>query len=444
MYKRLSAIMFPILAIMLVGALYWGYQENQEKNSILIKAENSYQRSFHNLSYHLDQLHTELGNALAVNSTSQNFQRKCLVNVWRITSEAQSEINQLPLTLMPFHETEKFLADIANFAYRTAIRDLSKNPITSKEMETLKALYQHSNEISSEIRTVQEKVLSDHLRWMDVEVAMASEDSVRDNTIIDGFKLVDEKVTEYSDVDFGPSAPDIFDSHSMKQLSGEMVDEQEIIKKAVNFLHVPADDLQIVENGKGTEFQSYSVTVNQNDNVLQLDYTKKGGHLVYFINNREVNETKLTPQQAEQKAQQFLQEHEFGQMEPVGYDFYENVASLTFASKKNNVIIYPEKLVVRVALDNGEITGLNASSYVYEKKDRKWNSPKLTEAEAREKLNPELKVTETTMALIEDELDNDRLTYQFMGKLNDSMYRIYIDAFTGEEVKIENIKMAEA
>lgn len=34
MYKRLSSVMFPIFAVLLVGALVWGYQENQEKNAI--------------------------------------------------------------------------------------------------------------------------------------------------------------------------------------------------------------------------------------------------------------------------------------------------------------------------------------------------------------------------------------------------------------------------
>ena len=78
MYKRLSAIFFPIATVLLIGALMWGYQENQEKNSILIKAENQYQRAFHNLSFHVDKLHGELGNTLAVHSASTGSQRKGL------------------------------------------------------------------------------------------------------------------------------------------------------------------------------------------------------------------------------------------------------------------------------------------------------------------------------------------------------------------------------
>src|ERR1700720_4632876 len=108
MYRRLSTILFPVAIIALIGAGIWGYQENQEKNAILIKAENQYQRAFHDLSYHINKLNNELGSAIAVESTSQDFYKKGLVNIWKISSQAQGEINQLPLAWLPFNDTKKF------------------------------------------------------------------------------------------------------------------------------------------------------------------------------------------------------------------------------------------------------------------------------------------------------------------------------------------------
>lgn len=193
MYKRFSAVMFPIVTLFFIGAIVWGYQEHQDKNSILIKAENQYQRAFHDLTYHVDRLHSELGRTLAVNSQSQAMHRKGLANVWRITSQAQNEINQLPLTMLPFNKTEDFLSRISNFAYRTSIRDLTKKPLSDDEVKTLKTLYKNAGDISKDLQKVQHKVLSDNLRWMDVETAMASEQKSLDNSIIDGFKTVDKK-----------------------------------------------------------------------------------------------------------------------------------------------------------------------------------------------------------------------------------------------------------
>ena len=210
MYKRLSSVMFPIFAVLLVGALVWGYQENQEKNAILIKAENQYQRAFHDLSFHMDKLHSEIGNTLAVHSTSQGMHRKGLMNVWRLTSEAQNEINQLPLTMLPFNETEEFLSRISNFAYRASMRDLTNEPLSEKEMGNLKKLYQNSSEITKNLQDVQQKVLTDRLRWMDAETAMATQEQTMDNTIVDGFRTVNKKVQEYPELDWGLSVSSIY------------------------------------------------------------------------------------------------------------------------------------------------------------------------------------------------------------------------------------------
>lgn len=226
MYKRLSSVMFPIFAVLLVGALVWGYQENQEKNAILIKAENQYQRAFHDLSFHMDKLHSEIGNTLAVHSTSQGMHRKGLMNVWRLTSEAQNEINQLPLTMLPFNETEEFLSRISNFAYRASMRDLTNEPLSEKEMGNLKKLYQNSSEITKNLQDVQQKVLTDRLRWMDAETAMATQEQTMDNTIVDGFRTVNKKVQEYPELDWGPSVSNIYAKRSVKKLDGLGLSDQ--------------------------------------------------------------------------------------------------------------------------------------------------------------------------------------------------------------------------
>jgi spore germination protein len=455
MYKRLSAIMFPIAAVLLVGAMVWGYLENQEKNSILIKAENQYQRAFHDLTFHVDKLHSELGKALAVNSASQDFQRKCLLNVWRFTSEAQSEINQLPLTLLPFNKTEEFLANIANFSYRVSVRDLGKEPLSPDEMKNLKTLYKRSKEISADLRDVQSKVLNKNLRWMDVELALASEREPLDNSIIDGFKTVDKRVNAYSEVNFGPSIPSIFNTNrSFNSLSGPQLSTEDIKTKAAQFLGISdSSAINVVENGAGTEYNSYSVSVNQGaedeeedgqNGTIHMDFTKRGGELIWYLDNRPVQGKSLSIDQARDSALKFLQRHNYNDMRAISFDEYQNVASIVFARTKDDVILFPEKVTVQVALDNGEINGFQASDYVFEHKERNLKAPSLTLEQAKKKLNPKFKVTSDDLALIDNDLNKEVLCYLFLGKINGTNYRIYINAETGIEEKLEEITTADA
>lgn len=446
MYKRLSAILFPVATILLIGALVWGYQENQEKNAILIKAENQYQRAFHDLSYHVDRLHSELGNTLAVHSSSTGSHRKGLVNVWRITSEAQNEINQLPLTLLPFNKTEEFLSRISKFSYQTAIRDLTKQPLSDGEVKNLKELYKSSAQISKDLQEVQNKVISNRLRWMDVETALASEREPRDNTIIDGFKTVDKKVGEYPELDWGPSVSSMYNKRSVKKLGGTPVTVDQIKADAVRFAgHGNQSSIKVIENGRGTEWASFTAQMQGKEKEpVTMDFTKNGGHLISYADSRTIGPKAVGAKKARQEAEKFLQDKGFPDLTPVSYDEYDNLGTFTFVSKLGDVLIYPEKVTVRVGLDNGQVTGLQASDYVYERENRKKpEKPKLSVQQARKYLNSEYKEKYHRLAQIENEMSEKVMTYEFGGSINGSDYKIFINAENGAEEMIEEIRGAK-
>ncbi|CAM4223654.1 germination protein YpeB [Paenibacillus tarimensis] len=446
MYQRLSAVLFPVAALLLVGSAYWGYQEHQEKNSILIKAENQYQRAFHDLTYHVDKLHEELGNTLAVNSTSQAYHRKGLINVWRITNEAQNEINQLPLTLLPFTRTEEFLSKIANFSYKTAIRDLTKEPLTQKEYDMLLTLYKNSEDIATNLQGMQTKVLQENLRWMDVELALASSEEQEGNTLVDGFRTVDKKVSEYPELDWGPSVTRMYEKRTLKLLQGETKSAEDIRQSASHFLGIKdASVIQVEENGQGTEYQTYSAVVSDpnSDRQIKMDFTKNGGRMIWYLNPRDVDSPAVDVGTAEQAASSFLRTHGYPNMQAISFDRTDNAIVLTFAALQDEVLIYPEKLTVKVALDNGDIIGLQAADFVYAHHERTISKPSLDSKEARKALNPALRLKSERLALIENDMGEETLCYEFTGNINGGSYRIYINADTGQEEKIERFESME-
>lgn len=446
MYRRLSAVLLPILTLALIGTGVWGYQEHQEKNSILIKAENQYQRAFHDLSYYMGQIKQELGKTMAVSTASQDYQKRRLIQVWRMTNQAQNQINQLPLTLLPFTKTEEFLDKIANFSYRTSIRDLTKEPLSDKENKTLITLYSRSKQLSKELESIQTEVLDQNLRWMDVEVALASENNTLDNKIIDGFKIMDKEVSGYDEVEWGPSVQSLYKKRSVQALSGPVMNENKIRRKASAFIEdVNPDQWMVTENGKGTEYNSYSVSVEKdNGTVLNMDFSKRGGHLLWYINPREVKQEQLSMIQAREKAVKYLAHHKYGSLTPINYDHYDKVSSITFAATEGGIVYYPRKVTVRVAMDDGEIVGLQAQDYVYESPKKTLTKPKMTMVEAAKLLNPSFRKLSSNRSYLENDLNEEVLCYEFTGKINGGHYRIFLNADTGAEEKVETIEPAEA
>lgn len=442
MYKRISAVMFPFIACCLIGAVIWGYQEHQEKKLVLIKAENQYQRSFHDLTYHVNKLYGELGQALAINTKSQGMYRKGLANIWRLTCQAQNEINQLPLTLLPFQKTGEFLSRISNFSYRAAVRDMTKQPLNKGEINILKTLYHNAAQITQDLQQVQHKVIHNHLRWTDVEIALASKKKQMDNVIIDGFKTVDKKVGEYPKLNWGPAVASLYTTRSAKMLSGSPLAVSQIKVKAEKFLiKKPNGTLQVRKNGQGTEYESYTVfTKSTTDGTaLTLDYTKQG-LLMSYMNVRPVSKQRLSMIQAEAAAKKFLKKHGYHRMDTVCYDQFHSVGNFTLVPVVNDVYIYPQRVIVRVALDNGEITGLQATEYIYGHKDRHIMKPKQNKKIAQAALHPQMKVVFDRLALIKNDQAEEVLCYEFGGTINGGTYRVYINAENGTEEQIEEMK----
>ncbi|WP_251555264.1 germination protein YpeB [Neobacillus muris] len=442
----IRGILIGILALGVAGTAYWGYQEHQEKNAVLLNAENNYQRAFHNLAYRVDLLHDKIGTTLAMNSKTSLS--PSLIEVWRLTSQAHSDVGQLPLTLLPFNKTEEFLANIGNFSYQTAVRDLEKEPLSDEEYETLKTLYKQSGDIQGELRKVQSMVLKNNLRWMDVELALASGKEQTDNTIIDGFKTVEKTVTGYEESDQGATFSNLqIKDENYKNIKGKTISRNEAIKIARKYMKFDGNaDVKVTENGKGSDFGFYSVAV-QNKKTGQeanMDITKKAGHPLFFINNRDIKKQVVSLNEASNKAKAFLTDTGFKNMELFESSQYDNIGVFNFVTNDNGVRIYPESIKVQVALDNGDIIGMSAEEYFKTfQTTRNIEKPSISLEAAKSKINPNLKVMEDRQAIIVNDLNKEVLCYEFLGTIGNDTYRIFINAKDGAEEEVEKMKNPE-
>ena len=442
----LRVLLIIFFAIIVVGTGFWGYQEHQEKNAILIHAENNYQRAFHDLTYQIDLLQDKIGTTLAMNSRSQLS--PALAVVWRITSEAHSDVGQLPLTLMPFNKTEEFLSKIGDFSYRTAVRDLEKEPLSDGEYKTLKQLYSHATEIQQELRKVQHQVIENNLRWMDVELALASEKENLDNTIIDGFKTVEKNVEEYSESNFGPEFAQMNakNDNSFKYLSGKEITKEEAMNEARRFLQIEEGvNMNVTENGEGSDIGFYSITINspKQNSEIYMDITKKGGYPIWVLNHREINQSNISLNEAAEKAKKYLNDQNFKDLQLFESAQYDHVGVFTFVAMQDGVRVYPDSIRVKVALDEGDIIGFSANDYLIAHHKRKIPKPEISLEQARGKVNPSVKVMEHRLAIINDDLGKEALCYEILGIINNDTYRIYINAIDGSEEKVEKLKNAE-
>ncbi|KQB92728.1 Sporulation protein YpeB [Geobacillus sp. PA-3] len=439
-------LLLAVLVVAVVGTGYWGYREHSEKNAILIHAENNYQRAFHDLAYQIDLLHDKLGATLAMNSHASLS--PALAEVWKIAAEAHSDVGQLPLSLLPFNKTQEFLSQIGEFSYRTAVRDLEEEPLTKEEYKTLQALYKNAGTIRQELRNVQHLVLENNLRWMDVELALATNDEKGDNIIIDGFKAVEKNVDTFSSSsEFGPSFIGLANEEKgFVRAQGRPITKNEAKRIARDFLGLKGtEEIKVTESGKGADDRFYSLTIRdpKTKGDIYMDITKNGGYPIWALNSRPIGKPKISLHEATNRGMAFLKRHQFTGFELYDSTQYDNVVVLTFVKSENGIRIYPEAVQMKVALDNGRIVGFTARDYLSSSIPRPLPKPKLTVEAVKKKVNPQLKVMEQRQALIMNDLQKPVLCYEFLGTLGDETYQLFINASTGLEEKVEKLESVE-
>ncbi|MFC2948292.1 germination protein YpeB [Virgibacillus sediminis] len=432
-------IIIAVLTAGIAGTAFWGYQEHQEKNAILIQAENSYQRAFHELTYRMDLLNDEIGTAVAMNSPTKLSPQ--LVDIWRLTSEALSDVGQLPLGLLPFNKTEEFLSDIGDFTYRTAVRDLENDPLTEEESKLLKELYQQSGEIKNELRQVQHVALENNLRWMDVQMALADEGEPADNTIIDGLKTVDKAAGEFSESNANSSITGVSTrEHEYKYLNGEKIDEDEALKRARDiFAADKEENLTITRTGDGADIPMYSLSYRNEEKNGYMDMSVQGGYPLTVLVDRPIQEKKLSLHEGMEKAEEYINQFGFENMTVFQSSEYNNIGVYSFLYMEDDVRIYPDSMEVKVALDNGDIVGFTAQNYFMNHTDRGLEEPEISMEEAKAEVNPGVDIQEEFLSVIENDLGEEVLTYEFLGVLDNETYRIFINAMDGSEEKVEKL-----
>ena len=87
--------------------------------------------------------------------------------------------------------------------------------------------------------------------------------------------------------------------------------------------------------------------------------------------------------------------------------------------------------------------GFSANDYLKSKHTREIPEPKISKDEARTMMNPNIKIMEDRLAVILNDVNKEVLCYEFLGTLGDDTYRIYINADSGLEEKVEKLENAE-
>ena len=123
-------------------------------------------------------------------------------------------------------------------------------------------------------------------------------------------------------------------------------------------------------------------------------------------------------------------------MKPTYYLKQGGAVTLNYAYEQDNVTIYPDLIKVKIALDNGEVLGMETTGYLNNHTERNIEKPSISMQEAKSSLNKKLEITSEGLAIIPTEWKTEIFCYEFKGKVDGTDFLVYVNAKTGKEENI--------
>ncbi|MDD2481385.1 MAG: germination protein YpeB, partial [Lutispora sp.] len=265
------------------------------------------------------------------------------------------------------------------------------------------------------------------------------------NAMDSNFGKLEKGFTEYPAMIYdGPFSDNVIEGKPKGLEKEKDVDMNTAQEKAKKFIDgQKAGKIIETSSGKG-KINTFGLEVIPKDGdrskSISIDITKKGGYVLWMLDPRMVQEKKLTDDQATEKAKKFLKEQGFKELTNTYHYKNDNTITVTFvAVEGDGVLVYPDQMKVKVALDNGDIVGFDAYPYLMAHHERTITKPTITEAQARAKVNKKVQIDRVKLAIIPLPGDKEQLCYEFKGTYNGNDYFVYINAQNGNEENILRI-----
>ena len=430
--------MFSIIVVLgaiVVGVGVFTYKREQDIKQL---SENSYNMAFFELVDYVQNVEAYLAKSLI--STTPEHGAATLTHLWREAGLAQSYLSALPIESVELENTSKFLNQVSDYSYSLSRKNIYNESLTEEDLNNLANLHELSIELKNTLTQLSNDMNDGRITWGELtkkgSVAFAQQVS---NISKDSFSNLEENFHEYSGLIYDGAFSEHMTNPERLGLTGDDIDEEKAKQIAKEYLG--SDRIEEItsngfsENGNIPSYDFY-VKLKNDKNDVSLSISKKGGHIVFSNYNRDIDVETISEEQANEIGKKFLNEKGFPNMKETYYLKQQGVVTINYAYNKNGITMYPDLIKLKIALDNGEVLGIETTGYLNSHKERNIPNIKISKEEAKKTLNKNLQIESESLAVIPTEFKTELLCWEFKGKVNGLDFLVYINAENGREEDI--------
>ena len=427
-----------VLTIVIIGLAIIMYKSNEK---YVQTSENSYNSAFYQLTEYVENVETYLAKSLI--STTPEHGAETLTNLWREANLAQTYLSMLPIESQELENSEKFLNQVSDYSYALSRKNIYNESLSQDDLNNLKSLHQYSVDLKNTLFQLSDDLNAGRFEWKNLTqeepIAFSQQVSKMQD---DQFTQMEEDFHEFSGLIYDGAFSEHLTNRERKGLTGDDIDEETAKQKAEEFLKAGDDNLQVknitsqgISDNANIPVYDFSAEIENQANV-NIGVSRKGGHIVYMNSDREVNSEVISQEDANEKGKEYLRTKGFDNMKETYFLKQQGVVTVNYAYTQDGVVMYPDLIKVKIALDDGEVLGIETTGYLNNHTERDISKVAITKEEAKKTLNKDLQIESEGLAYIPTEWETEILCYEFKGKVEDREFLVYINAENGREEDI--------
>lgn len=431
----------------LLVTLGWGLNQYQLAGEYKLVAENSNRRALNDFASHLDQLETDMAKGNVASNPAQKI--LYLSQVSSKSEAALKDFAQIPAQQTGLSYVGQFLTQSGDFTRNLAQRIAGGGTISAEEEKTLNDMHERLMPVNQQVQELILRMDTEKLVWTDpnptlrqrlglgTQVAEAAADGSEApaKSIRSGLDQLDASLQKLPPFSYtGEYATRVVEK-PLGLPAGEVTRDQSL-EKARDFLNKAGYANATPEFGG--EFQGIIGGYIWNFKESYLEISRQGGVITLFRDQRSIDPRTLSIEEATNKAKAVLQSLGWQELVITSSEEFGSYVQFDAVYEKAGVRIYPDKVRLMIALDNGQLVGFDAAPYYAFHHDRTFPA-KLTMEQAVRKLRPNFQVLDSRLAVIAKTGNQEVYCYEFRGRYQGEEYLIYLNAANGAEEKIQRI-----
>ncbi|MBR2988779.1 MAG: germination protein YpeB [Clostridia bacterium] len=412
-YAFITAIVaLGVLAITLIIGCVVIESEGARSHRIM---QNSYKRAFYEMSDGASNIEVNLSKLAVSPARSETI--PLLTNLSAQSALAENSLSQLPLDYHEAQNTSKFFNQVGDWS-RSYSRDIALGKDLAPYENQAEILYEQARKLNRNIAKIMPNI--------EKGIYDIGKNTLAPNGYNFSFEGEQTRFVEYPkliyDGPFSDEKPGV--KGGVRAIKISQAQAKNIAEKTLKLTDIT------VLGKSGDDIVCYQMSGNVYGRFAYASICAHDGSVVNFDISYQPDEPKLNKSQAIKIATAKAKELGFEKVSAVWYNEQGGTAYVNLAPKIDGVVYYPDLIKVKVALDDGLVTGVESKSYA-KNHIRRHLSPRIDSETAKANVSNKLTINAVTLALIPDGESNEKLCYEFACERDGLDYFVYIDAQSG-------------